>query len=122
MIYQILANIVAIIHFAFIIFVVFGALLLIKRRWVALFHIPSVVWGMLIEFKNWECPLTPLEVYLLEAGGLEGYSGGFIEHYLISIIYPEAMSREVQIMLGVFVFLLNAALYAWLLLRASFRN
>jgi hypothetical protein len=74
-------------------------------------HLPAVIWGALIEFAGWICPLTPLEIWLRAQGGDRGYSGGFIEHYLGALIYPEGLTRELQWLLGAFVLAINAAIY-----------
>jgi hypothetical protein len=108
------ANTLLIIHFAFVCFVVLGGLLVLKWRWLAFIHIPSAIWGALIEFQGWICPLTPLEQRLRVAGNQSGYSGGFIEHYLVSLLYPDYLDRQVQIILGSLVVITNVAIYAWL--------
>jgi len=117
MIYSFLADLLVVIHLLFILFVIFGGLLVLWRKWIAFLHIPAAVWGALIEFKGWICPLTPWENQLRQAGGEAGYSGGFIEHYLIPVIYPDKLTHEMQVILGVFVVVLNAAIYSWILYR-----
>lgn len=111
------ADLLVVLHFAFILFVVFGALLAFRWRWVILLHVPAAVWGALIEFQDWTCPLTPWENHFRELAGEEGFSGGFIENYLLSVIYPEGLTRNVQIVLGTAVVVVNLAVYAWLILR-----
>jgi hypothetical protein len=76
-------------------------------------HIPAVVWGALIEFMGWICPLTPLEIWAGSRAGETGYAGGFIEHYLLPMVYPRALTHEVQIALGVLVLIVNVFIYAW---------
>lgn len=117
MLYWFAANLIVALHFGFVCFVVLGGFLVFKWRWVAYLHIPIVAWGALIEYLGWLCPLTPLEKWLREAGGLEGYSGGFIEHYLLPVLYPEGLTRNVQIFLGTFVIVINIAVYCWLAIR-----
>jgi hypothetical protein len=117
MIYRILADMVVIIHLAFILFVVFGGLPAIRWKWVALFHLPSVIWGALIEFKGWLCPLTTLEWRLRLAGGRDAYPSGFMEHYLIPIVYPDKLTPELQTFLGAAVLIVNGAVYSWLFWR-----
>ena len=117
MIYRVLADFVLVFHLAYICFVVFGALLLLRWPKVAWLHIPAAGWGALIEFNGWICPLTPLEDDLRRRGGEEGYSGGFIEHYLLPLIYPGALTREIQLALGTLVVVLNVALYLFVLRR-----
>ena len=117
MLYSVLADIVVVLHFVFILFVVLGALLVLWRgRW-AWVHVPAALWGVLIEFAGWYCPLTPLENWLRIQGGGAGYRGGFIEHYLLPVIYPTGLTRETQIILGSLALALNLAIYAWVISR-----
>ena len=115
--YLIAADLLVVLHLAFVGFVVLGGLLVLKWRRVLYLHIPAAVWGALIEFQGWICPLTPLEQYLRQMGDQKGYSGGFVEHYLLSILYPEGLTADLQIILGVFVVAINIALYGWLIAR-----
>ena len=117
MLYRLLADLVLIVHLLFIAFVVAGGFAAIRWPRLAWAHVPCFVWGALIEFAGWICPLTPLEVRLRIASGQAGYSGGFIERYLLPIIYPGALNREIQIWLGLSVLALNAVAYAWLVHR-----
>lgn len=117
MLYRVLADLVLVVHFLFIAFVVAGGFAAVRWPRLAWAHIPCFVWGALIEFAGWICPLTPLENDLRVASGQAGYSGGFIEHYLLPVIYPGALTRELQIWLGLSVLALNAVAYAWLLRR-----
>ncbi len=117
MVYSFLADIVTIIHLLFILFVIFGGFLVLKWRWIIYFHIPAAVWGALIEFKGWICPLTPWENQLRQAGGEAGYSGGFIEHYILPVMYPENLTQEIQVILGIFVIVINLTVYGWILYR-----
>jgi hypothetical protein len=106
----ILADLVVAVHFGFILFAVLGGLLTLKWRWIVWLHLPAAVWGALIEFAGWICPLTLIE-NRLRAGHGSGYSNGFIEHYLIPVIYPSALTREIQIGLGLTVLLINVLIY-----------
>ena len=117
MLYRLLADLVLVVHLLFIAFVVAGGFAAIRWPRLAWAHVPWFVWGALIEFAGWICPLTPLEVRLRIASGQAGYSGGFIERYLLPVIYPGALNREIQIWLGMSVLALNAVAYAWLLRR-----
>lgn len=119
MLYLLLANLVVLVHFAFILFVAGGALLLLHSRWWALLHVPAFVWGALIEFKGWICPLTPLENALRLKAGQAGYSGGFIEHYITRLIYPAGLTPRLQTAIGAFVLALNVLLYWWILRRVK---
>lgn len=113
MIYGWLADAVVALHFGFILFVVLGGLLALRWPRAGWVHLPIAAWGVLIEFIGFVCPLTPLENSLRLRGGQQGYAGGFIEHYLIPIVYPQGLTREIQIALGGFVLVLNAIVYAW---------
>lgn len=117
MFYRILADAVVVLHLSFIIFIVFGGILVFRwRRW-AWFHLPAASWGVLIEFAGWICPLTPLENWLRAKGNSFDYSTSFIEHYIIPLIYPTALTRELQLLLGTLVLAFNIGIYAWILHR-----
>jgi hypothetical protein len=122
MAYGLAANLVLLIHFAFICFVLLGGFLVYKWRRLALVHIPAVAWGALIQYRGWLCPLTPLEQYLRRAAGQTGYSGGFIEHYLLPLLYPGELTREVQIVLGTLVVVMNILIYCRLLASRKFHK
>jgi hypothetical protein len=115
--YRLLANAVVGGHALFILFVVAGGFLAWRWRWVALVHVPCAVWGVLIEYAGWVCPLTPLENSLRARAGQQGYSGGFVEHYLFPAIYPAGLTPRVQTVLGTFVLLFNVIAYGVLLRR-----
>ena len=117
MIYKLLINIVIFSHLSFIIFVVLGGfLLLVNKKWV-LVHFPAVVWGASVEFMNLYCPLTPLENWLRKLGGEHAYHSGFIEKYLLPIVYPNELSRKVQIFLGLSVVAINISIYLFVFLH-----
>jgi len=118
MLERILADLVVIFHFAFVIFAVLGGLLVFRWRGVAWFHIPTAVWAALIEFLGWTCPLTPLENWLRQRGGGTGYESGFVEHYIVPVLYPTELTRSLQIVLGLVVAGINVAIYGWLGFRA----
>ena len=111
---RLLADAVVALHAAFILFVIAGGLLALWRRGAALLHLPTVAWGAWIEFSGAICPLTPLENALRRAAGEAGYVGGFVEHYVIPIIYPAGLTARVQLVLGGIVVALNIAVSAWL--------
>ena len=112
MIYRALADLVLVLHLAFIAFVVAGGLLTLRWRWAPLVHLPVALWGVLVEASGRVCPLTPLENALRSAAGTAGYAGGFIEHYLVPTIYPVALSDRVQLLLAGLVVLANALAYS----------
>lgn len=116
MAYRILADLVVGVHALFVVFVVAGGLLVLRWPWVAAVHLPAAVWGTLIEFRGWICPLTPLEKSLRASAGQAGYQGGFIEHYLLPVLYPAGLTRGVQLVLGSLVIAVNLVVY-WMLLR-----
>ena len=122
MMYRILADLVVGVHALFVVFVVAGGLLALRWPQVAALHLPAAVWGALIEFQGWVCPLTPLEQSLRESAGQSGYEGGFIEHYLLPVLYPPGLTREVQLVLGVFVIVVNLLVYASLVRRLRRRS
>jgi hypothetical protein len=95
--YLLLADIVVVIHFAFIMFVIFGGLTLLRWPWMIWLHLPTFIWGMLILGFQVICPLTPLENWLLVQGGAEPYTGGFIGHYLLPIIYTPGVELPISI-------------------------
>ncbi len=121
MLYRVLADLVVATHFMFIIFVVAGGLLVVKRRSVAWFHVPAVIWGSMAVLARWICPLTPLENALREKAGEAGYQTGFIEHYLLPVIYPGGSTRTVLIALGALLVALNLAIYVWVIRRSFSR-
>ncbi len=122
MLHRLLADVVAIAHFGFILFVVLGGLLAFRWRWIPWVHLPAALWGAAIEIGGWICPLTPLENSLRRAGGEAGYSGGFIERYLIPVIYPQGLTREIQWVLGATVIAVNLVIYAALWRRRRSRT
>ncbi len=117
MIYRFLADALVVIHFGFILFVIFGALGALRYRWWPWLHLPVVAWGISIEWIGWICPLAPLENRFRALAGQGGYEGGFIEHYLIPLIYPDGLTRGVQWTLGALVLAINLGLYAWVARR-----
>jgi len=120
--YLLLADLVVIIHFSFVIFAVFGGILVLKWKRVMWFHIPVVFWAALVEIAGWICPLTPLEGWLRGKGGMESYEIGFIEHYILPVLYPSSLTRGVQIVLGISVFILNLLIYSWVFRKNFFKK
>lgn len=111
------ADAVMLVHLAFVLFVAFGGLLVLRVPVMAFAHVPALAWGIWIEATGRICPLTPLENALRRRAGEAGYDGGFIEQYLHPLIYPPGLTRGAQLWLGLTVFLLNGLVYGWLLLR-----
>jgi hypothetical protein len=119
--YRALADAVLLLHLGFILFVVFGALLVARRRrWLPL-HLAAAGWGVAVEAAGADCPLTWLEVRLRLLAGEAGYGGGFVEHYLLPLIYPAGLTRGLQLILGLGVLVINAILYAWIWRRRRLR-
>ena len=116
------ADAVLVLHLAFIVFVVAGGLLVWRFPWVAIAHIPAVLWGIYIELSGNICPLTPIENRLRHMAGETGYTGGFIEHYLMPVIYPHGLTREIQFVLAGLVIIVNLSAYGWLIYRRFGRN
>ena len=111
--YRVAADLVVLVHLAFVAFVVLGGVLAFRwprARWV---HLPAAFWGVWIEWTGGLCPLTPLEVALRRRGGEAGYTGGFVEHYVLPLLYPNALTRPVQVALGAGVVLVNVVVYWW---------
>jgi len=111
MLYRLLADLVVLLHSAFVLFVVLGGLLALRWPRAAWFHLPAALWGAGIEFVAGVCPLTPLENHLRQLGGEAGYSGGFVEHYVLPVLYPAGLTHGVQLVLGTFVVVLNVVVY-----------
>jgi hypothetical protein len=111
LIYRLLADATVVLHLGFVLFVIGGGLLVWRYPRLAWLHVPAALWGALIEFAGWICPLTPLENWLREQGGRQAYAESFVEHYLMPVLYPQALTREVQWLLGVVVLLVNLGMY-----------
>lgn len=114
MIYRYAADAVLLLHLAFIVFAVFGGLLTICWRGVIFLHLPALVWGIFVELTGRICPLTSLENTLRIKAGTAGYSESFVEHYLLGVIYPDGLTREIQYGLGALVAAINFVIYLWL--------
>jgi len=115
--HRVLADLVLILHAAFVAFVMLGALLAVRWPRLAWVHVPVALWGAGIEFLGGICPLTPLENHWRRLAGELGYPGGFVEHYVVAVLYPDGLTRRLQIGLGVLVLAVNVAIYAWALRR-----
>ena len=112
--YGLLADAVLLTHAAFVAFVVLGGLLALRWPKFAWVHLPVVAWGAGIEFTGAICPLTPLENHLRTLAHQQGYPGGFIEHYVFGLLYPEGLTRNLQFGLGLLVIVVNVIVYAWI--------
>ncbi|HEY8358890.1 MAG TPA: DUF2784 domain-containing protein [Ramlibacter sp.] len=121
MAWRVLADAVVLFHLLFVAFAVGGGLLAFRWRWLPLLHLPAMAWAGWVEFTGRICPLTPLENHLRAAGGAAGYEGGFVEHYLLPVLYPASLTRELQWTLGVGLIAFNLVVYAALAWRARRR-
>ncbi len=114
--YRVLADIVLVLHFCFVVFAVFGGLLILRRRWIVWLHLPALVWSISVEFFHFPCPLTMLENYLRELGGEAGYADGFI-NYLVSAVLYSPISPQTQIILGLLLGAFNLFVYYYIFRR-----
>jgi hypothetical protein len=112
MLFRLLADATVVVHLLFVAFVVCGGVLVLRWPRVAWVHLPAAAWGAWVEFAGWICPLTPLENWLRIQGGSATYTTGFVERYLLPVLYPASLSRDVQWTLGLLVILLNGIVYA----------
>ena len=117
MLFHAAAQAVLVVHLAFIVFAVLGGLLALRWRWVPWLHLPAALWGFFVEATGRICPLTPLENTLRQQAGQSGYAGGFVEHYLVPLIYPSGLTRDVQWVLAGVVVAVNLTVYGWVLTR-----
>jgi len=107
-----MVELVLAVHLGFIVWVVAGGFLAIRWWWLALAHLPALAWGVLLEWHGWICPLTPLENALRRQRGMDTYNSGYIEHYLTAVIYPDGLTRDMQMLLAVALLLINGVAYA----------
>jgi hypothetical protein len=122
MMYRWLADVVVVVHGAFVVFVIVGAFLALRWRWLVWLHVPAAIWGVLIEYAGWICPLTPLENALRARAGESGYTGDFIEHYVLRALYPQGLTRTTQLVLGSLALGVNIAAYAILIRQSRSRR
>ncbi len=122
MLHRWLADAVVGLHFAFVGFALLGGLLVRRWRWIAWLHLPCAAWAVVIALAGWVCPLTPLENYLRRAAGQAGYDGGFVEQYVIPVLYPDGLTRTAQIALALSALAINVAIYSSLLRRKGVRE
>ena len=117
MIYRIAADLVVVLHLLFVVYVVAGALFCLRwpRAWMV--HLPAAIWGILIELNQWICPLTTIEQDLRRLANESGYSGSFVDHYLMPVLYPPGLTASTQLVLGMLVLVINLLLYGWIFLK-----
>jgi hypothetical protein len=113
------ADLIVLLHLGFILFVGLGGLLVLRWPRLAWLHLPAVAWGALIELAgSIVCPLTPWENALRAAAGESGYAGGFVDHYIVPMVYPPGLTRSIQVVLGILVLAVNGLAYGALILRS----
>ena len=112
--YELGADLTLIIHFAFILFIIFGALLFFITTKIIFIHIPAFIWGSYIELTNSICPLTYLENWFLHKANLTTYSEGFIQNHLVPIVYPVSLTKDLQTYLGIVLIVINIVFYAFI--------
>ena len=117
MLLRLAADAVLVFHLAFIVFELLGGLLAIRWRWMVWLHLPAAGWGFFVEVTGRICPLTPLENMLREQAGSSGFSGGFVAHYLVPLIYPAGLTPDIQWLLAGVVVAVNLAVYGALLVH-----
>ena len=120
--YEFAANLTLIVHFAFIIFVVFGALLFFVATKIFYVHIPALIWGIYIELTHSVCPLTYLENWFLQKTNLTTYSEGFIQNYLVSIVYPRNLTEDLQTYLAIALIVANTIMYGFIATKTKTKN
>lgn len=117
MLFRWAADGVLLLHLAFILFALLGAAMAVRWRWIPLVHLPAAAWGIFVEVSGRACPLTFWENYLRQAAGQSGYTQSFIEHYVLAIIYPAGLTRDIQFVLAGVVLLVNVAMYGWIFFK-----
>ena len=117
--YEIAADLTLIVHFTFIIFIAFGALLFFVSTKIIYVHIPALIWGIYMELTHSVCPLTYLENRFLEKANLSAYSESFIQHYLIPIVYPKNLTEDLQIYLAIVLMVANAIIYGLIIIKSQ---
>ena len=122
MAYSFAADMLVILHLMFIVLVVLGGLLVIRWPGLAWVHVPIIIWGFLIEVMGWICPLTPLEQKLRQAAGERGYEGGFIDHHIVPLMYPQGLTYSMRMVLAGIIAVLNISIYLWLIRKRLRQN
>ncbi len=120
MVYRLLADLILILHFCFVLFAIFGGLLALRWRWMWKFHLPALAWSFLVQYFVWICPLTDWENHFRRLGGEAGYEGGFIEYFISAILYPGIITPQTHLLLAISLVTFNLLVYAFLLQRLRF--
>ena len=119
MLERLLADFVLLLHLAFIVFILLGGLAVAKSPRLLWLHLPAAIWGALIELMGWVCPLTPLENWLRRRAGEQGYTETFVEHYILPLVYPAGLTRNIQLVLAIIVVVVNVLVYSWVIRRSK---
>jgi hypothetical protein len=117
MIYRFLADLILVLHLAFVLFALFGGLLVLRHAHWMIWHMAALAWGVVVQWANWICPLTPLENQLRHLGGQAGYAGGFLERWISTVLYPDMLTLELRYLLGLILLLVNLAIYAAVVMK-----
>lgn len=120
--YGLLADVIALVHLLFVLFVMFGALFALRWPGAIWVHAPALIWGFIVEVADLVCPLTPLESRLRVLSGEAGYREDFLSHWLLTVLYPEFLTRDLQFFLGGSLLFMNIGLYAYVLRKRSNRR
>jgi Na+-transporting NADH:ubiquinone oxidoreductase subunit NqrB len=117
MVYRFLADLILVLHFCYVLFAIFGGLLVLRRRWMWKFHLPALVWGFIVQYFVWICPLTNWENYFRELSGQAGYEGGFIEYYISAILYPGIITPQIHLFMAISLVVFNLLVYSYIIWR-----
>lgn len=117
MLFRLTADLIVVLHFLFVVFALLGGLFVLRYNRIIWLHIPTALWAAYVAVAGKICPLTPLENWLRRKGGFTAYDESFIEHYLTPILYPQGLTRGLQLSLGLFVLILNICLYTYIFMR-----
>lgn len=117
MVYRLLADLILILHFCFVLFAIFGGLLVLRWRWVWKLHLPALGWSFLVQYFVWICPLTNWENYFRRLGGEAGYESGFVEYFISAILYPGIITPQTHLLLAIALITFNLLVYAFLFRR-----
>jgi Protein of Unknown function (DUF2784) len=121
-VFHLLADAVVLLHLGFILFMMIGGLLVLRWPRTAWLHLPIALWGVLVQWMSWTCPLTPLERWFRAAAGATTYSGGFVQHYVVPVLYPLGIGLPGHLALGLAVLGANALIYGAFLRRRGLRS
>lgn len=117
MVYRFLADLILVLHFCYVLFAIFGGLLVLRRRWMWKLHLPALIWGFLVQYFVWICPLTNWENYFRELSGQAGYESGFIEYFISAILYPGIITPQIHLSLAISLAVFNLLVYSYILWR-----